>query len=97
MNADDSRISADPIGLFLPWATEEEKNHRERLLRARELASSNLRVARSPHAISLLWMVVETVTAWAYASASVADLIDARRQCMRLARAASFAEREPVR
>lgn len=81
----------------MPWAEGEEKRHREGLLRARDLASVNLRAATSPHAIALLWMIVETSTARAFASATVDDLAEVRRQCLRLAQCASFAEREAVR
>ena len=55
-----SRLTADPIGTLLPWVEGDEKRHREGLLRARDLASSNLRAASSPHASALLWMIVET-------------------------------------
>jgi hypothetical protein len=97
MNAPASRLTADPIGTLVPWAEGEEKRHREGLLRARDLASSNLRAASSRHAIELLWQVIETATAWAYVGATVDELADARKQCIRLAQCAGFAEREPVR
>lgn len=97
MSAPASRTSYDPVELFTPCATRREKEHRQGILLLRDRASASLRAASAPHSIALLWMIVETATAWAYAGATAEELGLARLQCLRLAQCASFAEKEPVR
>ena len=97
MNAPASRLAADPIGLHMPWTGEEERAARNALLKARDVASSRVTIARSADARTLLWLLVTTASEWAFApSATIAELADARRQCIRLLQGASFAERQEV-
>ena len=89
-----SRIVADPVGLFCPGCTPDERRLRERLLKARDIAGNRVRNAATAHGRALLWMVVETATTWVYALAPLDELEAACRQCVRLIQCAGFAELE---
>jgi hypothetical protein len=89
-----SPVLDDPIGLFLPGCPEDERKLRERLLRAREFATSKVVYLRSTNARILTWMLLETVSSHLYASASQDDLRDVLDQCLRLAMCADFFERQ---
>lgn len=89
-------IVADPIATFLPGCDGEELHLRRRLARARDIASSRVRTARSSDAQALLWMIVQTATAWLFASAPQDELQDAINHCVRLFMCAGFSERLEV-
>jgi hypothetical protein len=89
-----SAVLDDPIGLFLPGCADDERKLRERLMRAREFATSKVVYLRSPNARILTWMLLETVSSHLYASASQEDLRDVISQCLRLALCADHFERE---
>ena len=57
-----SKILDDPIGLFIPACTDDERKLRERLLMAREIATSRVAHLRSANARTLTWLLLETVT-----------------------------------
>jgi hypothetical protein len=89
-----SPVLDDPISLFMPGCDEDERKLRERLLRAREFATSKVVHLRSANARILTWMLLETVTDHLYASATLDELQDIINQCLRLTMCANFAERQ---
>ncbi len=88
-----SRILEDPIGLFIPGCSDDERRLRERLLKAREIATSRVVGLRSSNARILLWLLLETVTDHLYAACSQEQLRDAADHCVRLFMCATHAER----
>jgi hypothetical protein len=89
-----STILRDPIGLFLPGCSGEERKLRERLLKAREFGSVRLLRLQSGTARTLTWLALDTVTTHLYAPVPIEDLRDAVHQCLRLTMCANFAERQ---
>jgi hypothetical protein len=92
-NTPRSRILDDPIGLFIPGCRNDERHLRERLLKAREIASSRVVHLRSANARILTWLLLETVTEHLYAPVTEDELRDAADQCLRLFMCSQFAER----
>ena len=88
-----SRVLDDPIGLFMPGCTDDERQLRERLLKAREFATAQVVHLRSADARTLTWQLLDTVTTHLYASASLEELEDALSQCLRLSMCARYSER----
>ncbi len=88
-----SRILNDPIGLFRPGCTDEERRLRERLLKAREFATARVVHLRSADARIFTWLLLDTVTVHLYASATLEELEDALEHCLRLSMCAQYSER----
>lgn len=82
---------------FLPGCEGEELKLRERLLKGRNMATARLHVLQSANARALLWMMIETASAWVFVSASTDDLRAAANHCVRLFMCADFFERMPSR
>ncbi|MEA1015600.1 hypothetical protein [Sphingosinicella sp. LY1275] len=77
-------ITSDPVRTFVPWAGDEERKLRQRLLKAQSFASARVMRSRSPKARALLWMIIETAGEWAFAPASCGDLKDVADGLVRL-------------
>jgi hypothetical protein len=88
-----SRIQADPIGLFVPQATAEEKKLRQRLHNARTLASARAVSAQSDNARQLFWLVNHVASGWIFAGATVEQLEEVANALLRLFLSASDFER----
>ncbi len=88
-----SRVVDDPIGLFMPGCTDDERRLRERLLKAREFATARVVHLRSADARIFIWLLLDTVTVHLYASATLEELEDALAQCLRLSMCAQYSER----
>ena len=93
MNAPLSSLSRDPIAVLMPDCRDPaEREARRRLMIARDLASAKLPHMPPGHAQTLLWLVVETATASAFAPAPLEELEAALRYCTRLLLCARWAE-----
>jgi hypothetical protein len=88
-----SRVLDDPIGLFMPGCTDDERRLRERLLKAREFATARAVHLRSADARIFTWQLLDTVTVHLYASATLEELEDALEHCLRLSMCARYSER----
>jgi hypothetical protein len=93
MNAP-SAILADPLRAFIPGCDHDERKLRNRLLRARDIATSRVCNLENADARELYWMAIRTVTEWVYRPAKPDELQDALNHCTRLFMCAGFAERE---
>jgi hypothetical protein len=82
----------NPIDTFIPGCTDRGRRIRQRLLKARDLASSRVANLSSGHARSLTWMLIETATWWVFSPATPDDLEDVANHCLRLFMCADFAE-----
>jgi hypothetical protein len=92
MNAPASRFVADPLSVLMPDCTDPaERDLRERLMMARDIASANLS-SLSGHAQTLNLLIVEVAGAFVFAPANIETLDLAVRQCRALMRAAAGAE-----
>lgn len=88
MNAPDS------IDTFLPGCEGRERWLRERLLKARDYASAALQGQPSQEVVTIMWLIIETASRYAYRSVPIVELEHVRNTLLRLGMAASFFERE---
>jgi hypothetical protein len=86
-------IDADPAGALMPWATEDQRMVRNRLLRALQFSARRAKQTRSESARQLLWLLNETAAAYVTASATDDDLRDVADTLTRLALVANGFER----
>jgi len=84
MSALSSVLAKDPVSLFVPGASIEERKLRQRLHNASTIASMKAVNASSEHARSLFWMVNEVAFAWKFAPATAEDLKDIADALVRL-------------
>ncbi len=83
----------DPISTFVPGCADpDERRLRERLQKARDMATARAGHLQDGHARQLNWMVVELSSAHVYAPVDCERLGAAADQCLRLICAASAAE-----
>ena len=78
----------DPVGLFVPGAAPAEQELRRAILKARDYATAAVVRSRHSGARTLLWMIVDIASLWAFAPASEVELRETRRQLLWLARIA---------
>jgi hypothetical protein len=77
----------------MPWATEPQREVRNRLFRAQQFSARRARETESPTARQLLWLLNETAAAHATATGTVEQLTDIADTLIRLALAANGFER----
>jgi hypothetical protein len=93
MNAPIGKLAADPLSILKPDCTDpEERDLRERLLVARNIAHADLHRLAGP-ARDLMLALLETAGAWVFAPASVDDLRNALNFCRQLMRCVVLAEK----
>jgi hypothetical protein len=93
LSSEQSRIATDPIGLFVPHATPEERKLRQRLNNARTLASARAVGSQSDNARTLFWMVEHVASGWIFAGAKMEHLEAIANTLVRLFQSASDFER----
>jgi len=91
-----SRITSDLLDTFLPGCSDEERALRERIMRARDLATTRVTSLQSSHARSIAWIIVETATEWVFQPARLEQLRDVANHLTRLLMCAGFAEQMEV-
>lgn len=90
-------IEADPAGALMPWATESQREVRNRLFRAQSFSARRAQQTASPTAQQLLWLLNETAAAHVTSAASVEELKDIADTLARLALVANGFERMEAR
>ncbi len=83
----------DPVGVFAPWAGEEEKALRVRIHKARDVAQA--RASRSKHgrARTFYWLAAQMASDWVFSRAPNEDLADVLASLSRLFLVAGSVER----
>ena len=94
-----AQIRTDPIGSLMPWTEGEERNLRNRLLRAQQYSANRALHSTSKTASGLFWLINSTAAAYATAPVSPSagstceDLRDLLAGLNRLAVVADMFER----
>ena len=88
---------ADPVARFRPWDSEETRNLRHRILKARDIAAVRARRSKVTIARTIFWLANELANDWVFVTASDDQLREIADSLVRLFLVAGSLERvEPA-